>query len=187
MVTFGEITFHETEFAYLEKEDNDSSLFDTPYVLRVHLKCGLVYGLKYEDASARNWRASEICRSVDNYFSKGDALIEIQSTKTDVKNELVKMDAQINLISYRLNDFMRKQELDIEDSDGRVFLKDSDSIDDLDLSVRAYNCLRRAGVTLIGDIRQLGIKGVSSIRNMGKKSLKEIVEVVNVKTGLQLF
>ena len=187
MITFGEITFHETEFAYLEKEDKDSSLFEMPYVLKVHLKCGLVYGLKYKDSSARNCRASEICRSVDNYFSKGDALVEIQSTKMDVKNELVRIDSQINLISYRLNDFMRKQELDIEDSDGRVFLKDSDSIDDLDLSVRAYNCLRRAGVELIGDIRQLGLKGVASIRNMGKKSMKEISELVAERTGLPLF
>lgn len=49
------------------------------------------------------------------------------------------------------------------------------SIDDLDFSVRAYNCLKRAGVNTLGDLTEKTELEMMKIRNLGKKSLKEII------------
>ena len=52
------------------------------------------------------------------------------------------------------------------------------SIDDLDFSVRAYNCLKRAGVNTLGDLTAKSEVEMMKIRNLGKKSLKEVIEKV---------
>ena len=52
------------------------------------------------------------------------------------------------------------------------------SIDDLDLSVRAYNCLKRAGVNTLGDLTEKTELEMMKIRNLGKKSLKEVIDKI---------
>ena len=52
------------------------------------------------------------------------------------------------------------------------------SIDDLDLSVRAYNCLKRAGMTTVQDLTDKTENEMMKIRNLGKKSLKEVINKV---------
>jgi len=57
-------------------------------------------------------------------------------------------------------------------------------IEDLELSVRAYNCLKRAGITQVGEILEKMAKGddeILAIRNFGKKSLAELKEKMRVK------
>ena len=52
-------------------------------------------------------------------------------------------------------------------------------IEDLDLSMRAYNCLKRAGITRVGEVLERLERGPSemlAIRNFGEKSLIELVE-----------
>ena len=52
------------------------------------------------------------------------------------------------------------------------------SIDDLDLSVRAYNCLKRAGILTLHDLVDKSENEMMKIRNLGKKSLKEVIDKV---------
>ena len=52
------------------------------------------------------------------------------------------------------------------------------SIDDLDFSVRAYNCLKRAGVNTLGDLTAKSELEMMKVRNLGKKSLKEVIDKV---------
>ena len=52
------------------------------------------------------------------------------------------------------------------------------SIDDLDFSVRAYNCLKRAGVNTLGDLTEKSELEMMKIRNLGKKSLKEVMDKI---------
>ena len=57
-------------------------------------------------------------------------------------------------------------------------------IEELELTVRAYNCLKRAGITRIGEILKRMEKGedeMLAIRNFGKKSLDELVEKLGEK------
>ena len=50
------------------------------------------------------------------------------------------------------------------------------SIDDLDLTVRSYNCLKRAGIATVEELTQKTEDEMSRVRNLGKKSLKEVKE-----------
>ena len=50
------------------------------------------------------------------------------------------------------------------------------SIDDLDLTVRSYNCLKRAGISTVEELTQKSEDEMSRVRNLGKKSLKEVKE-----------
>ena len=52
------------------------------------------------------------------------------------------------------------------------------SIDDLDLSVRAYNCLKLAGILTLHDLVDKSENEMTKIRNLGKKSLKEVIDKV---------
>ena len=52
------------------------------------------------------------------------------------------------------------------------------SIDDLEFSVRAYNCLKRAGINTLGDLTDKTELEMMKIRNLGKKSLKEVIEKI---------
>ena len=51
-------------------------------------------------------------------------------------------------------------------------------IADMGLSVRAYNCLKRAGIETAGDIQAMGIYDLKNVRNLGRKSLEEILAVL---------
>ena len=48
------------------------------------------------------------------------------------------------------------------------------TIDELDLSVRSYNCCKRAGINTLGDLCWKTYTEMTKVRNLGKKSLQEI-------------
>lgn len=58
------------------------------------------------------------------------------------------------------------------------------SLEDLDLSVRAYNCLKAAKINSLGELVQYEIHELMKFRNFGKKSMVEIEELLTIK-GLQ--
>ena len=49
-------------------------------------------------------------------------------------------------------------------------------IEDLNLTVRAYNCLKRAGITKVGQVLEMSIDDLLGVRNFGHKSLDELRE-----------
>ena len=75
---------------------------------------------------------------------------------------------------------------DIADVTGMMIEKKEDpkqkaletAIEDLDFSVRAYNCLKRAGIHTLQDLVNKSDAEVMKIRNLGKKSLKEVLDKV---------
>lgn len=58
-------------------------------------------------------------------------------------------------------------------------------IEELDLSVRSYNCLKRAGINTVGDLTQKNEEEMMRVRNLGRKSLKEVVQKLR-EIGLDL-
>ncbi|HSZ25123.1 MAG TPA: DNA-directed RNA polymerase subunit alpha [Cytophagaceae bacterium] len=55
------------------------------------------------------------------------------------------------------------------------------NIADLDLSVRAYNCLKAADIKTLGDLAALDISDMMKFRNFGKKSLAELEQLISDK------
>ena len=52
------------------------------------------------------------------------------------------------------------------------------SIDELELSVRSYNCLKRAGIQTVDELTQKTEEEMMRVRNLGKKSMKEVKEKI---------
>ena len=48
------------------------------------------------------------------------------------------------------------------------------TIEELDLSVRAYNCLKRANINTVAELVQRNEEDMMKVRNLGKKSLEEV-------------
>jgi len=49
-------------------------------------------------------------------------------------------------------------------------------IEELDLSVRAYNCLKRSNITKVGQVLSMNEEDLLGVRNFGEKSLQELRE-----------
>ena len=61
-------------------------------------------------------------------------------------------------------------------------------IEDLDLSVRSYNCLKRAGIATVEELTQKTEEEMMRVRNLGKKSLKEVKDkLIDLGIGFKSF
>lgn len=64
-----------------------------------------------------------------------------------------------------------------EESTNRA-MSDGTPIEDLELSVRSYNCLKRAGVTTLGQLRSMSDEELMKVRNLGRKSMEEVKHIL---------
>ena len=65
------------------------------------------------------------------------------------------------------------------------------TIEDMELSVRTYNCLGRAGIRTLNDLmkytKENGYSGLCRIRNLGRKSLSEVFRKMEELTGTDWY
>ena len=82
----------------------------------------------------------------------------------------------------RINSVFRNLMADEEDIDYDEYddYYDDDGIEELDFSVRTYNCLRRAGITTVSQLKQMTIDDLKKVKNLGFKSLDEILQRVEL-------
>lgn len=60
------------------------------------------------------------------------------------------------------------------------------TIEELDLSVRSYNCLKRAGINTVLDLTEKTEPEMMKVRNLGRKSLEEVkVKLAELGLGLK--
>ena len=59
------------------------------------------------------------------------------------------------------------------------------NIDELELSVRSYNCLKRAGINTVEELCNRTSEDMMKVRNLGRKSLEEVLAKLK-ELGLQL-
>ncbi|MGI6394012.1 MAG: DNA-directed RNA polymerase subunit alpha [bacterium] len=76
-----------------------------------------------------------------------------------------------------------KDELDVDESIGEVNMSLYKTIDEIELSVRAYNCLKGAEIRYVGDLVKKSEAEMLKTKNFGRKSLNEIKTLL-VKMGL---
>jgi len=82
-----------------------------------------------------------------------------------------------------LSDSAKSAEIMIEREEGLKEKMLEMSIEELDLSVRSYNCLKRAGINTVEDLANKTEEDMMKVRNLGRKSLEE---VLNKMTDLGL-
>ena len=135
--------------------------------------------VSYEVASARVGQ--------DESYDK--LILEVWTNGSIKPEEAIALAAQILIEHFKLVTNLS----DIANVSGMMIEKTEDpktkaletSIEDLDFSVRAYNCLKRAGVHTLQDLVNKSETDMMKIRNLGKKSLKEVLDKIK-ELGLDL-
>ena len=117
-------------------------------------------------------------------------ILEVTTNGTLNPQEAVSDGAQI-LINY-LNFFTELPNVDEEEIQIEVEEEEDENehllqltIEELDLSLRAFNCLKRADLNTVGDILEIPIDELSRIKNFGKKSFTEVKAKIE-DLGLEL-
>ncbi len=90
-------------------------------------------------------------------------------------------------MAFQSDDVIEETPIDEEFLHMRKLLKTA--LADLDLSVRAYNCLKAADVRTLGDLASLEISDMMKFRNFGKKSLTELEQLIaekNLSFGMDI-
>ena len=86
--------------------------------------------------------------------------------------------SRLELENIRLKNFIESHLTDVKipcDNERKEDSVSDISIDDLELSVRSFNCLRRAGINTIGDLDGFTVERFMKIRNLGRKSMGEVI------------
>ena len=107
--------------------------------------------------------------ATDGSISPEEALAQAAGTLRDHVNLFIQMDSEPQPV-------VEEKEVDAEVQRIRELL--SQNVDELDLSVRAHNCLKAANIKNIGDLVRREEGEMLKFRNFGRKSLQELVEVL---------
>lgn len=84
-------------------------------------------------------------------------------------------------ITERIEESFAKEEEEVDTEKQRVANLLKTSIEDLNLSVRAYNCLKSANINTIAELVSRDEQDLLKFRNFGRKSLTELTEVIEEK------
>ena len=115
--------------------------------------------------------------------------MDVYTDGTLAPDEAVSLAAKV--LSEHLNLFIdlsenaRTAEVMIEKEDNAKEKVLEMNIDELELSVRSYNCLKRAGINTVEELTNRTPEDMMKVRNLGRKSLEEVLAKLK-ELGLQL-
>ena len=115
--------------------------------------------------------------------------IDVHTNGTLVPDEAVSLAAKV--LSEHLSLFInlsenaKNAEVMVEKEDDEKEKVLEMSIDELELSVRSYNCLKRAGINTVEELTNKTSEDMMKVRNLGRKSLEEVLGKLK-ELGLQL-
>ncbi len=121
---------------------------------------------------------------VGNVVDKGKLTLEVWTDGSIKANEAVSLSAKILMEHLEL--FLDLTE-GVSDT-GSIMAEKSENakekvldltIDELDLSVRSFNCLKRAGINTVEDLINKSEEDMMKVRNLGRKSLEEVIAKLN--------
>lgn len=117
--------------------------------------------------------------------TKDKLILDITTDGSLSPQEALSQSAQI-LVSL----FTPLQEINLIQPQGKQEQEDSETkhvhIEELGLSVRAYNCLKRAQINTVADLLVYSQEDLLEIKNFGQKSAEEVVEALRNRLGLNL-
>lgn len=110
-------------------------------------------------------------------------ILEVWTDKTISAKESISLAAKIlnehlNLFIDLSEDAVNTEIMVGKDDKGKEKILEM-TIEELDLSVRAFNCLKRAAINTVGDLINKSEGDMMKVRNLGKKSLEEVIAKLN--------
>lgn len=115
--------------------------------------------------------------------------LDVYTNGTMAPDEAVSLAAKV--LSEHLNLFInltenaKTAEVMVEKEDNEKEKVLEMNIDELELSVRSYNCLKRAGINTVEELTNRTAEDMMKVRNLGRKSLEEVLGKLN-ELGLSL-
>ncbi|WP_346937913.1 DNA-directed RNA polymerase subunit alpha [uncultured Clostridium sp.] len=104
--------------------------------------------------------------------------IEISTNGTIRPDEAIGLSAKILIEHFKLfmtlTDHADNVEIMIEKEEDKKEKVLEMTIEELDLSVRSFNCLKRAGINTVQELTEKSMDDMMKVRNLGKKSLEEV-------------
>jgi len=104
--------------------------------------------------------------------------LEIWTNGTIKTDEAISLSAKILIEHFKLfmtlTDHANDVEIMVEKEEDKKEKVLEMTIEELDLSVRSYNCLKRAGINTVQELTERTIEDMMKVRNLGKKSLEEV-------------
>ncbi|MCL2577206.1 MAG: DNA-directed RNA polymerase subunit alpha [Defluviitaleaceae bacterium] len=117
---------------------------------------------------------------VGNITDYDKLTLEVWTNSTISPKDAVCLGAQILTEHFNmfvdLSDSAKVSEIMVEREDGIKERMLEMSIEELDLSVRSYNCLKRAGINNVEDLANKTEDDMMKVRNLGRKSLEEVLK-----------
>ena len=115
--------------------------------------------------------------------------LEVETNGTISAREAVSLGAKIlnehlNLF-VELSDEAKKMDIMVESTVTKKEKVLEMTIEELDMSVRSFNCLKRAGIDTVEDLTNRTEEDMIKVRNLGKKSLEEVIQKLH-SLGLDL-
>ena len=124
---------------------------------------------------------------VGQYTDREELTVEIWTNGTIKPDDAVSLAAKIMnellMLFIDLSEDAKNTEVIVEKEENQKEKVLEMTIEELDLSVRSYNCLKRAGINTVEDLTNKSEEDMMKVRNLGRKSLEE---VMNKLTGLGL-
>lgn len=125
---------------------------------------------------------------VGQYTDREKLMVELWTNGTIKPDEAISLAAKIMNDLLRLfvdlSDDAKNTEVIVEPTENKKEKVLEMTIEELDLSVRSYNCLKRAGINTVEDLTNKSEEDMMKVRNLGRKSLEEVINKLN---GLGLF
>jgi DNA-directed RNA polymerase subunit alpha len=117
--------------------------------------------------------------------------LEIWTNGTINPDEAIGLSAKILIEHFKLfmtlTDHANNVEIMVEKEEDKKEKVLEMTIEELDLSVRSYNCLKRAGINTVQELTQRSMDDMMKVRNLGKKSLEEVEQKLDaLGLGLRL-
>jgi DNA-directed RNA polymerase subunit alpha len=125
---------------------------------------------------------------VGQYTDREELTVEVWTNGTIKPDDSVSLAAKIMnellLLFVDLSEDAKNTEVIIEKAEDKKEKVLEMTIEELDLSVRSYNCLKRAGINNVEDLTNKSEEDMMKVRNLGRKSLEEVIAKLN---GLGLY
>ncbi|MHC6178404.1 DNA-directed RNA polymerase subunit alpha [Clostridium sp. JNZ X4-2] len=115
--------------------------------------------------------------------------LEVWTNGTILPDEAVSLSAKILIEHFKLfmtlTDHANNVEIMVEKEEDKKEKVLEMTIEELELSVRSYNCLKRAGINTVQELTERTMDDMMKVRNLGKKSLEEVEQKLDA-LGLSL-
>jgi len=159
---------------YVEAKENKKLYCEgKPEVIAIDSSYSPIELVKVEDEKTRVGQNENFDKLIMHVYTNGSITPEeAMALSAKILIEHFNIIADLNAIS-NVSGLMQEKQVD------NITKTLETPIEEIEFSVRAYNCLKRAGIHTVQDLINKREVEVTKIRNLGKKSLKEVIDKVH--------